>query len=100
MKEYIEREIVLAITEDFLNANKNKLGYPSNKAPVYHMLKTLTAADVTPVVHGRWYDENSFDFHGSPIYRCSVCNKTVADNYISFHKFCLHCGAKMDGGSE
>lgn len=50
------------------------------------------------IVHGRWYDEDSFDAHYSPIYRCSVCNKTVADNYISCHKFCLHCGAKMDGG--
>ena len=54
----------------------------------------------TPTVHGKWYDEDSFDAHGSPIYRCSVCNKTVADNYISCHKFCLHCGAKMDGGNS
>ena len=47
--------------------------------------------------HGQWLDEDSFDAHGSPIYRCSVCNRTVADNYISCHKFCLHCGADMRG---
>ena len=64
------------------------------------LIRNAPTADVAPVIHGRWYDEDSFDFHGSHIYRCSVCNKTVADDYISFHKFCLHCGAKMDGGNE
>lgn len=62
------------------------------------LIKEAPAADVAPIRHGRWYDEDSFDAHGSPIYRCSVCNKTVADNYISCHKFCLHCGADMRGG--
>lgn len=52
------------------------------------------------VGHGQWLDEDSFDAHGSPIYRCSVCNRTVADNYISCHKFCLHCGADMRGAKE
>ena len=64
------------------------------------LIRKAPVADVAPVVHGRWYDEDSVDAHGSPVYRCSVCNKTVADNYISFHKFCLHCGAYMDGGNE
>lgn len=60
------------------------------------LIATLTPTDVKPVVRGRWYDEDCFDAHGSPIYRCSVCNKTVADNYISAHKHCLHCGAEME----
>ena len=62
------------------------------------LIATLTSKDVAPVVHGHWYDEDSVDAHGTPIYRCSVCNRTVADNYISFHKFCLHCGTCMDEG--
>lgn len=61
------------------------------------LIRKAPTADVAPVIHGCWYDEDSFDAHGSPIYRCSVCNKTVADNYISCHKFCLHCGADMRG---
>ena len=60
------------------------------------LIRKAPTADVAPVIHGRWYDEDSVDAHGSPIYRCSVCNKTVADNYISCHKFCLHCGAIMN----
>lgn len=99
-KEYIDRETVLAITEDFLIANENKLDYPSNKAPIYHMLKTLIAADVKPVQHGKWIDTDTFDFHCVHIYQCSNCGKEVADDYIDNHKFCLHCGADMSGGSK
>lgn len=67
------------------------------------LIATLTPTDVKPVVRGRWYDEDSFrltqqegGLHYSPIYRCSVCNKTVADYHISEHKYCLHCGAEME----
>lgn len=67
---------------------------------INNYIRKTAAADIVSVVHGRWYDEDSFDAHGSPIYRCSVCNKTVADNYISEHKYCLHCGALMDGGKS
>ena len=94
MKEYIEREAVVNLREEFW---KDCCDYMAVRVT---NIMNIPAADVAPVVHGRWYDEDSFDFHGSPIYRCSVCNKTVADNYISFHKFCLHCGARMDGGNE
>jgi hypothetical protein len=60
----------------------------------------LKPADVKPVRHGRWLDMDSFDAHYQPIYQCSECGKQVADNYISCHKYCLHCGAKMDRGSK
>lgn len=70
---------------------------------INNYVRKTAAADVEPAIHGRWYDEDSFrltqqegGLHYAPIYRCSVCNKTVADNYISEHKYCLHCGAKMD----
>ena len=93
-KEYLEREALL-----------ERLSYngPMNLSPIEYYREVVTkfpTEDVAPVVHGRWYDEDSVDAHGSPIYRCSVCNKTVADNYISCHKFCLHCGAYMDGGNS
>ena len=89
-KEYIEREAVVAFLEN-MAASRYLIQCFEDK-------ERFPAADVEPVRHGRWYDEDGFDAHGSPIYRCSVCNRTVADNYISCHKYCLHCGAKMDGG--
>lgn len=104
-KEYIEREIVLAITESFLIANKDKLGYPPNKAPIYHMLKTLSAADVEPVRHGEWREEfrsqkspDGYFYWNTPqkkIYVCSICGREE----VKREPYC-NCGAKMNGGSK
>lgn len=43
----------------------------------------------------RWLDTDTFDHHCVHIYKCSACGKEVADDYISYHKYCLHCGSKM-----
>ena len=52
--------------------------------------------DVTPVKHGRWLDMDVLDAHYQPVYKCSECGKEIADYYIDNHKYCLHCGTKMD----
>ena len=41
---------------------------------------------------GYWIDTDTFDNNLVHIYECSKCHKTVADNYINLHKYCLHCG--------
>lgn len=43
----------------------------------------------------RWLDTDTFDHHCVHIYKCSACGKEVADDYITNHKYCLHCGSKM-----
>lgn len=91
-KEYIERAAAVAFLEN-MAASRYLIQSFENK-------EKFPAVDVVPVRHGKWLDEGSFDAHYQPIYRCSECNKTVADYYISCHKFCLHCGALMDGGNE
>lgn len=62
---------------------------------VLEWAQDLPAADVQEVRHGTWIDTEAFDFHYQPIYKCSVCEGEVADGYISGHKYCLHCGARM-----
>ena len=67
--------------------------------------KDTPAADVAPVVHGRWYyNENGRDF-GLGAWACSccdTCNHNIPGNpninpYIwSGSKFCPNCGAKME----
>lgn len=57
-------------------------------------------AEAKKVVHARWIFMDSYDAHKNPIYLCTNCQKTVADYYINKHKFCLHCGAEMDGVSK
>ena len=53
-----------------------------------------TAADVAPVVHGRWVDNGIPD---SILSGCSVCGFTCGSS--SFF-YCPNCGAKMDESDE
>ena len=51
-------------------------------------------ADVAPVKHGRWINENFYT-------HCSDCGKmAIYDKYGQEVEsdYCPHCGAKMDGG--
>lgn len=63
------------------------------------LMATAPAADVTPVVHGRWICINKR--YGE--YECSVCHGVDANcsDYYGIHavteqEFCPNCGAKMD----
>ena len=108
MDEYIKREVLIAHIKDDIqecgeaNSSIRPIAYGTilGLKGALSYAETLPAADVAPVRHGRWLDEDSFDAHYQPIYRCSECGKTVADYFISCHKYCLHCGAKMDGGKK
>lgn len=64
---------------------------------------SFPAADVAPVVHGRWEREPASYWRWTPsgavavtrtTYRCGLCGRgtAVKSNY------CPNCGAKMDGG--
>ena len=49
----------------------------------------IPAADVAPVVHGRWKGEGMGD------YSCSLCTEIVNGN--DYH-YCPNCGAHMKDG--
>ena len=59
-----------------------------HEATVSKVLDCIPAADVTPVVHGRWKKKKDSD-----LFYCSECGLP------SMHKwpYCERCGAKMDG---
>lgn len=91
-KEYIEREALIA------RYDAEHVGPPGRAR---ELIATAPAADVAPVVHGRWIGiDSSFwkPTHSSDIpvfrktYRCSECGRrtAIAENY------CPNCGAKMD----
>ena len=91
MAEYIKRENVLAEIDEFVKQNIAH-GFPVDVFDIEMMKKMvekLPAADVAPVVHGRWV-------YGC---QCSVCGDRHGP-YNSRHKpyynFCPNCGAKMD----
>ena len=107
MKEYIERKALLNEVE---STPWYHIGYQRNlvqgavceadalykATDIYSIINKAPSSDVAKVRHGKWLNTDTYDSHYQPIYKCSECWKDVADNYINCHKYCLHCGAKMD----
>ena len=98
MVEYIERgslvrQIICNMTE-FIGAPDDVQKHDEQCNYAIDMIEDAQAADVAPVVHGRWEP-------GNPI--CPVCggNKFKdldADIWCDWQPdFCPNCGAKMDG---
>lgn len=81
MAEYIKREAAIAAA---------KHAWAKNYEPSQY-IEALPAADVAPVVHGRWDD--SLD--GITPY-CSICGQSHR-MMIRTPNYCPNCGAKMDG---
>lgn len=83
MAEYIEREKLL----------RDINHYHLSDGKFQHWVEVQPAADVAPVVHGKWENGNSI---------CPVCggNKFKdldADIWCDWQPdFCPNCGAKMD----
>lgn len=91
MAEYIKRETAVRA----VMAVKWVDG--SDGAMAMEIVASTPAADVAPVVHGRWES-------GNPI--CPVCGEDKfkdldADIWCDWQPdFCPNCGAKMDGGVD
>ena len=85
-KEYIERKRAIVDACNSLEL------YPSEYAELENALNRIPAADVAPVVHGRW------EKHGSK-WQCTGCkvlmsiDGTPQENLLYY---CPNCGAKMD----
>ena len=91
MEGYIKRETAVRM----VMAAKWEDG--SDGAMAMEIVASAPAADVAPVVHGRWEP-------GNPI--CPVCGGDKfkdldADIWCDWQPdFCPNCGAKMDGGAD
>ena len=89
--EYIRRDDAIKIAERFGLANGSVLGRHTGLADcIASEISCLPAADVAPVVHGRWKR------YGRNLGECSNCGEIVNIRY----NYCPNCGAEMDGGAE
>lgn len=61
--------------------------------------KDTPAADVAPVVHGRWIRFKETDPETGYIHmKCSACSAYWSDpSHADHFRYCPNCGAKMDG---
>ena len=87
MAEYIERETAVKA----VMAAKWVDG--SDGAMAMEIVASPAAADVAPVVHGRWIDD------GSGIIICPECKRGY-NLHAKYAHYCPHCGAKMNGGAD
>ena len=77
----------------------------TDAAVVLRMIDDAPAADVAPVVHGRWISwEEAGNFVPSPDrHECSVCHdaaQVLVNGFELLSDYCPNCGAKMDGGDS
>ena len=90
MAEYIEREEIYR--------RWNAMPAPASIASLSAAIQQTPAADVTPVRHGRWIKRGYAC--GENEYECSVCHETEWRTSASRMKYCMFCGAKMNGGES
>lgn len=93
MAEYIEREVVEKMLESAqIITDGEYAGYCIDDISIYR----IPAADVAPVVHGRW------EVSDTPCerFKCSECGGGC--RYYDYQgalpksRYCPNCGAKMD----
>lgn len=91
MAEYITKEQVI---EWFRPYGHTDEGVPF--AVLKNDVQEMLAADVAPVVHGKWVNPKGGFWEVS---QCSVCGAWYPTTGIVPH-YCPNCGAKMDGSVE
>lgn len=90
MTDYIKRTDAVKIAEKYGLANGSALGRHTGLADcIASEILSLPAADVAPVVHGKWGDNG---IAGSMLVKCSVCGFDCGANSFSY---CPNCGARM-----
>lgn len=107
MAEYIDRDILIndliglekELFPDHKELGPFDLGILQGATFAITKTKSIPAADVQPVVHGKW--EEVQEWMGDVEYSCSVCGcyapwKELTTDQVCT-EYCPHCGAKMDG---
>ena len=104
MAEYIKREEAVKVAEKYGLTNGLAWGRHTGLAIcIASEIAEISAADVAPVVHGRWDDSGRYTFPGGgTAVRCTECGcaLTVSEYHLNNWNYCPVCGAKMDGGAD
>ena len=99
MAEYIEREGLMQfpIRREHCDKEHANEHFINGIETVLEYAESLPAADVVPMVHGRW------THLGGDEWCCSVCGFVITTEGSwdkPTKKYCEDCGAKMDGDSR
>lgn len=95
MAEYITKEAAIQVFEwgeaDVIEDYGDGCNFGFSRGIIKSAINAIPAADVAPVVNGRWVP-----FHSEAagdIQYCSACDI----GFDAKTDYCPHCGAKMDG---
>lgn len=71
----------------------------SNYSNLWDEVDDMPAADVQPVLRGKWESEHYNEMIQCYEAYCSECGYASTDEYhiTDNHKYCEYCGARMDG---
>ena len=107
MDEFISRKAAIAYIREQSEECQKAFGELGGESGIYadayndlaEDFYSIPAADVAPVVHGRWVSV--------PGKRDRICSRCLrdepyknADDDAEMFVFCPHCGATMDGGDK
>lgn len=93
-KEYIDRETALEKVIEVKHHDPELSGVVLHRYIKEVALKNIPAADVAPVVHGRWIEKTAHDRRR--YFECFNCGKQENKHTAIRGGFCWNCGAKMD----
>ena len=90
MIEYIDKQAAIKFIDNcLLHEDKLQGVEKETLLAVKKQIEAIPAADVRPVVHGRWIDYD--DDYGA--YCCSVCEQDAPED--TKWPYCPHCWADM-----
>lgn len=95
MAEYIERDAAIRVVN-------GQSSLTMTRSSLIDSISKLPAADVAPVVHGRWIVRFDGPYNRRRCY-CSHCGRHNGVGGIAQNQekhYCPNCGAKMDGGAD
>lgn len=115
MSDYIDRQAYIASLQypEPKSLDSFIVGWIHGVTKDENVAKNAPAADVVPVVHGRWAPVYESEISGwnpafagrDPIgsYQCSCCGQEAVfdcnDEWV-LSMYCPNCGARMDGECE
>lgn len=107
MAEYIEKHQAVNLLTSLENEFQQFKPFKSFEHAMYRKLceteiaiGKLPAADVAPVVHGRWLHSGYTDH--LEVVKCSECNHEAfaISLYVCDGNYCPNCGAECEGVTE
>lgn len=103
MAECIEREATIKRIKEVYCAGCNSYNGVRCSAcgtgDAIDMIEDAPAADVAPVVYGRWIKDDFLSDDVNNAEKCSQCGELIGW-FGNLPNYCPNCGAKMDGGDS